>query len=420
MTYESVRGMRDILPEEAPLWTFLEEQIREIARRFNYREIRPPIVEHTELFSRGIGEATDIVNKEMYTFPDKKGRSLTLRPEATASVARAYLEHGLHVKEPFQKLLYIGPMFRYEKPQKGRYRQHYQFGVEALGSLDPALDVEVIHLAWTVMDALGLTGLSLRLNSIGCAKDRESYRQALRDHFNDRIEAMCQDCRRRYEENPLRILDCKEESCQEHIQTAPGSAEYLCPACAEHFERVRTYLDALSLPHEMDARLVRGLDYYTRTVFELVSKDLGAQNSLLGGGRYDDLIEMLGGPSTPGVGFAAGMDRLVLVLQEQTAVPVPKRPLDLFFVTLGEEGHAFAVDLARSLRQQGVSVDLDYRDRSLRKQMEYANQIEARFLLVLGGDEVSSKKGRLRNMTSGEEREIELSAESIAKITLER
>jgi len=420
MTHESVRGMRDILPEEAPLWTFLEEQIREIARRFNYREIRPPIVEHTELFSRGIGEATDIVNKEMYTFPDKKGRSLTLRPEATASVARAYLEHGLHVKEPFQKLLYIGPMFRYEKPQKGRYRQHYQFGVEALGSLDPALDVEVIHLAWTVMDALGLTGLSLRLNSIGCAKDRESYRQALRDHFNDRIEAMCQDCRRRYEENPLRILDCKEESCQAHIQTAPGSAEYLCPACAEHFERVQTYLDALSLAYEMDARLVRGLDYYTRTVFELVSKDLGAQNSLLGGGRYDDLIEMLGGPSTPGVGFAAGMDRLVLVLQEQTAVPVPKRPLDLFFVTLGEAGHAFAVDLARSLRQQGVSVDLDYRDRSLRKQMEYANQIEARYLLVLGGDEVSSKKGRLRNMTSGEEREIELSAESIAKITLER
>ena len=420
MTYESVRGMRDILPEETPLWTFLEEQIREIAHRFNYREIRPPIVEYTELFSRGIGETTDVVNKEMYTFPDKKGRSLTLRPEATVSVARAYLEHGLYVKEPFQKLLYIGPMFRYEKPQKGRYRQHYQFGVEALGSLDPALDVEVIHLAWMVMDALGLTGLSLRLNSIGCTKDRESYRQALRDHFCDRIEAMCADCRRRYEENPLRILDCKEDRCQAHIQTAPRSVEYLCPTCSEHFERVRTYLDALSLAYEIDARLVRGLDYYTRTVFELVSKDLGAQNSLLGGGRYDDLIEMLGGPSTPGVGFAAGMDRLTLVLQEQTAFPVPKRPLDLFFVTLGEAGHAFAVDLARSLRQQGVSIDLDYRDRSLRKQMEYANQIEARFLLVLGGDEVSSKEGQLRNMTSGEEQEIELAAQPIAKIILGR
>ena len=415
MSYESVRGMRDILPEETPLWTHLEAQIREIARRFNYREIRPPIVEHTELFSRGIGEATDVVNKEMYTFPDKKGRSLTLRPEATASVARAYLEHGLHVSEPFQKLLYLGPMFRYEKPQKGRYRQHYQFGVEALGSLDPALDVEVIHLAWTVMDILGLTGLSLRLNSIGCAQDRETYRQALQDHFRGRIEAMCADCQRRYEENPLRILDCKEKPCQAHIETAPGSIEHLCPACTEHFERVRAYLDALSLAYEIDARLVRGLDYYTRTVFELVSVDLGAQNSLLGGGRYDDLIEMLGGPSTPGVGFAAGMDRLVLVLQEQTTANGETRPLDLFFVTLGEAGHAFAVDLAHAVRREGIAVDLDYRERSLRKQMEYANQIEARFLLVLGDDEVASKRGRLRNMASGEEREVELSAGSISK-----
>jgi histidyl-tRNA synthetase len=420
MTYESVRGMRDILPEETPFWMFLEEQVRDIARRFNYREIRLPIVEHTELFSRGIGEATDVVNKEMYTFSDKKGRSLTLRPEATASVARAYLEHGLYVQDPFQKLLYIGPMFRYEKPQKGRYRQHHQFGVEAIGSLDPALDVEVIHLAWTVMAALGLTNLSLRLNSIGCAKDRTLYRKALRDYFCDRIASMCEDCQRRYEENPLRILDCKEEACQPHIRSAPGSVEHLCPTCAEHFEHVRSYLERLSLAYKIDARLVRGLDYYTRTVFELVSKDLGAQNALLGGGRYDDLIEMLGGPSTPGVGFAAGIDRLIIVLQKQASTRVEPKSLDLFFVTLGEEGHAFAVELARSLRQHGVAVDLDYRDRSLRKQLEYANEINACYLLVLGNDELVSGRGRLKEMSSGEELEVELSAESISKTILGR
>ena len=414
MTYESVRGMRDILPEEVPYWTLLEDTVRAIARRFNYREIRPPLVEHTELFSRGIGETTDVVNKEMYTFTDKKGRSLTLRPEATASVVRAYVEHGLYMNEPFQKLFYIGPMFRYDKPQKGRSRQFHQYGVEAIGSLDPSLDVEVIDLAWALMDSLGLTGLSLRLNSIGCATDRKQYREVLREYFADRIADMCEDCQRRYEENPLRILDCKVEHCQPSINDSPGSADHLCSDCEDHFAQVRQFLEALGLSYEIDSRLVRGLDYYTRTVFELVSKDLGAQDALLGGGRYDDLAEMLGGPPTPGIGFAGGMERLILVLRERTPVLQDRERLDLFFVTLGEAGRGLAVDLAKKLRQQGISVDLDYRARALRKQMSYADQLGVRYLLVFGNDEVATKKGKLKEMDSGQEREVTLTPEDIS------
>ncbi len=414
MTYESVRGMRDILPEEVPYWTLLEDTVREIARRFNYREIRPPLVEHTELFSRGIGEATDVVNKEMYTFSDKKGRSLTLRPEATASVIRAYVDHGLYMSEPFQKLFYIGPMFRYDKPQKGRSRQFHQYGVEAIGSLDSSLDVEVIDLAWALMETLGVTGLSLRLNSIGCAADRERYREVLRGYFSDRIGTMCEDCKRRYEENPLRILDCKVELCQPAIDDSPGSADHLCPDCADHFERVRRILDDQGLSYEIDRRLVRGLDYYTRTVFELISEDLGAQDALLGGGRYDDLAEMLGGPSTPGIGFAGGMERLILILKEQTNACGDRRRLDLFFATLGEAGRALALNLAKALREQGISVDLDYRIRALRKQMSYADQLGAQYLLVFGDDEVSTKKGKLKEMDSGQEREVTLTPEDIS------
>lgn len=416
MAYESVRGMRDILPEETGYWTFLEEAVREVARRFNYREIRPPLVEHTALFSRGIGEATDVVTKEMYTFPDKKGRSLTLRPEATASVVRAYVEHGLHATEPFQKLYYIGPMFRYEKPQKGRSRQFHQYGVEAIGSLDPALDVEVIALAWELMDSLGLTGLSLRLNSIGCAADRAHYREVLREYFTPRIGSMCEDCQRRYEENPLRILDCKNTICQSHIEGAPGSADHLCKDCAEHFASVKEYLDRLGLSYAIDPRLVRGLDYYTRTVFELVSKDLGAQDALLGGGRYDDLVEMLGGPSTPAVGFAGGMERLILVLKGRMDTSQNQMRLDLFLATLGEEGRALALELAKGLRSCGVSVDLDYRGRTLRKQMAQANRLKTRYLLVLGDDEATSRKGKLKEMDTGEETEVMLTTKEIEQV----
>ena len=414
MTYETVRGMRDILPEEVGPWTSLEAHVREVARRYNYREIRPPIVEYTELFSRGIGEATDVVGKEMFTFPDKKGRSLTLRPEATASVVRAYVEHGLYAKEPFQKLFYIGPMFRYEKPQKGRSRQFHQYGIEAIGSLDPALDVEVIEVAWALMGSLGLGGLSLRLNSIGCAKDRERYREVLRAHLSSRIATMCEDCQRRYLENPLRILDCKEPRCQGAIESAPGSSEHLCPDCASHFALVKGLLEERTLSYRIDGRLVRGLDYYTRTVFELISEDLGAQDALLGGGRYDDLVERLGGPPTPGVGFAGGMDRLVLVLTERAKTISRSERLDLFLVALGDDGRRAALDLARAIRSAGVSVDLDYRGRPLRKQMAYADSLGSRTVLVLGESEASSGRGRLKDMDSREEEDVPLTAEGIS------
>ena len=414
MKHERVRGMYDILPDDIGWWRLAEQVMIETARRYNYQEIRFPIVEYTELFARGMGEATDIVGKEMYTFPDRKNRSLTLRPEGTASVVRAYLNQGWQTQAPFQKLFYIGPMFRYEKPQKGRCRQFHQFGIEVLGSLDPSLDAEVISFAWSMMDQLGIGGLCLRLNSIGCAKDRETFREVLRTHFAPSIDQMCTDCKRRIDENPLRILDCKESQCQASIEAAPGSYDHLCQECADHFAEVRGLLDLLGLDYEIDPRLVRGIDYYTRTVFELMSRDLGSQDTLLGGGRYDGLVETFGGPSIPGLGFAGGFERLVIILQEREDAKLEAAGLELFLATLGEEGRRYAFALAEQLRRGGVSVDIDHRGRALRKQLTLANQLHARHLLVIGEDEATSKIGRIKHMDSGEETEISLEAESIA------
>jgi histidyl-tRNA synthetase len=407
--------MYDILPDEIPWWRLVEEAVREIARRYHYHEVRFPVVEPTELFSRGIGESTDVVAKEMYTFPDRKGRSLTLRPEGTASVARLYLTHGLAAKAPFQKLFYVGPMFRYEKPQKGRNRQFHQYGIEVLGALDPVVDAEVIGFAWSLMEHLGLGGLRLRLNSIGCAEDRAAYREILREFFASSADRMCADCRRRLLENPLRILDCKEETCQPFIAGAPGSMDSLCPECAGHFAAVRQWLDRLGLRYDIDPRLVRGLDYYTRTVFELVSSDLGAQDTLLGGGRYDGLIEMLGGPSTPGIGFAGGFERLVLALQERGRTPSTER-LDLYLVPFGDEGRRAGLALAEALRRRGVSVDLDMRGRSLRKQLETANEQNARRVLVLGDEEARTGRGKMKEMDTGVERESSLDVDALIAI----
>ena len=414
MKYERIRGMYDILPDEIGWWRMAERAMIETARRYNYREIRFPIVEYTELFARGMGEATDIVGKEMYTFPDRKDRSLTLRPEGTASVVRAYLNQGWQTQAPFQKLFYIGPMFRYEKPQKGRCRQFHQFGVEALGSLDPSLDAEVISFAWSMMDQLGIGGLRLRLNSIGCAEDREKFREVLRTHFAPSVDRMCADCNRRIDENPLRILDCKETQCQATIETAPGSADHLCKDCADHFAEVRNLLDLLGLDYQIDPRLVRGIDYYTRTVFELMSVDLGSQDTLLGGGRYDGLVETFGGPSIPGLGFAGGFERLVIILQERADAKLKEEDLDLFLATLGGEGRRYAFTLAEQLRRSGVSVDIDHRNRGLRKQLTLANQLHARHLLVIGEDEATSNTGKIKRMDSGKEVEITLAADTIA------
>ncbi|MCI2426354.1 histidine--tRNA ligase [Candidatus Acetothermia bacterium] len=413
MKYRSVRGMNDILPAVISQWQVVEEKIRELMTRYRYHEIRLPLLEYTELFKRSIGEDSDLVGKEMYTFSDKRGRSLTLRPEATASVVRAYLEHNIDTKEPLQKLYYLGPMFRYEKPQKGRSRQFHQYGVEAIGSLDPALDVEVIDIAWALLEELGLSGLSLRLNSIGCRADFKGYRQKLKEYFATRLASICENCRQRYQTNPLRILDCKKEECRLHIQSAPASVDYLCSECSRHFSAVRNYLNQLNLTYVIDPHLVRGFDYYTRTVFELISSHLGAQDSLLGGGRYDDLVELLGGPSTPAVGFAGGMERLILVLKEAKGrVDRMARP-DLFIAALGNESRSLVISLAQQLRRQNISLDIDYRSRSLRKQMTYANQINAQHLIVIGPDELASGIGNIKEMDSGRERKISLTVEGI-------
>lgn len=409
MKLESVRGMRDILPEEAALWQRLEGEIRALFALYGYKEIRPPVVEPAELFARGVGEATDIVHKEMYVFPDKKGQRLALRPEATASVVRAYIEHGLYAKGDLAKLYYLGPMFRYEKPQKGRQRQFHQYGVEALGSLDPALDAEVIDLAWHLMERVGLSreGLFLRLNSIGCREDRPAYREALRAHFSARREELCADCQRRLAENPLRILDCKEPQCQEAIAAAPKSLDYLCPSCRAHFEELLSLLGDLGLAYTLDPRLVRGIDYYTRTVFELCSRELGAQDALLGGGRYDDLVEVLGGPPTPGVGFAGGMERLVLVLSQRQPLDAAAPDLDAYVVPIGAEARRKALGLLAQLRRRGVAADLDYLGRSLRKAMSVAAR-RARYALFLGPDELAQGRLTLKDLRTGQSSSLPL------------
>lgn len=408
MRVESVRGMRDILPEESGLWQRLEGEIRAIFSLYGYQEIRLPLVELAELFSRGVGEATDIVHKEMYVFPDKKGQMLALRPEATAQVVRAYIEHGLYAKGDLVKVYYLGPMFRYEKPQKGRQRQFHQYGVEALGSLSPALDAEVIDLAGHLMERIGLPRetLFLRVNSIGCREDRPAYREALRAHFAQHKDELCPDCLRRLAENPLRILDCKEPGCQGPIALAPTSLDFLCSTCREHFHEVLGLLGDLGLAYELDPRLVRGIDYYTRTVFELCSRELGAQDAILGGGRYDDLVEALGGPTTPGVGFAGGMERLILVFS-QCAGADHAPDLDLFVVPIGKEGERKAVGVLASLRRKGVAADLDYMGRSLRKAMSVAGR-RARYALLLGPDELSQNAANLKNLQTGESFSIPL------------
>ncbi|MCR4391877.1 MAG: histidine--tRNA ligase [Candidatus Acetothermia bacterium] len=422
MKVESVRGMRDILPEETPFWQRVEAEIRAAFALYGYREIRPPLVELAALFSRGVGETTDVVHKEMYVFPDKKGLELALRPEATASVVRAYVEHGLYAKGDLAKLYYIGPMFRYEKPQKGRQRQFHQYGVEALGSLDPALDAEVIDLASFLMERLGLRreGLFLRLNSIGCARDRVGYREALRQHFLPRASELCADCQRRLAENPMRILDCKQPQCQPAIRSAPKSVDHLCDACRHHFQQVREHLDALALRYELDHTLVRGFDYYTRTVFELCSRELGAQDALLGGGRYDDLVELLGGPATPGVGFAGGMERLVLVLQAQRGEEKDATPeLACCVVPIGDEAQRKAIELLAQLRRAGVSADMEYMGRSLRKAMQVAGR-RARYALIVGPEELEQGQAKVKDLTTGEQRLLELQEFSAAPEVLRR
>ena len=399
---KAVKGTRDILPPSSEVWNHVEAAAREVFRRYNYQEIRTPILEETALFARGVGEETDIVSKEMYTFEDRDGSSLTLRPEATASVMRAYIEHRLDQKPGVQKLYYIGPMFRRERPQKGRYRQFYQIGAEAIGSESPAIDVEVIEMVVDVLRAAGLSGFKLLLNSVGDPNCRPQYVALLRESLKDVAPRLCGDCQRRSVTNPLRVLDCKVPEDQPLIDALPSIQDHLCEACQKHFNEVCRMLGERGIAYEIRPRMVRGLDYYMRTTFEIVHGALGAQNSVLGGGRYDGLAEALGSRvHAPGIGFSIGEDRLVMTVEEEN--PGRHEPrLDIYIAAMGSEAQRHSAALARELREAGFSVELGI-DAKLKRSLELANKMGARFALIVGDNEIAAGQYALKNMASGEQ-----------------
>lgn len=404
MKFQSIRGVKDILPGEIETVQRLEAAARSVFESFGFSEIRVPIFEVTELFARGIGATTDIVEKEMYTFEDRDGKKITLRPEGTAPVVRAYIEHQLNLKAPVTKLYYLGPMFRHERPQAGRYRQFYQVGVEALGTDRPAMDVEVLAMLMAVLQNVAVTEVQLEVNSLGDAACRPHYRKTLKAYFRTHLAELCEDCRRRYETNPMRILDCKKEGCRAVTAKAPSPLDHLCAECLAHFQQVKDGLNRLKIPFVVNERLVRGLDYYTRTSFEVTSTKLGAQNAVAAGGRYDGLVEELGGPPTPGIGFAMGVERIA-TLMERIETPKP----DLFFALLGEEAVREMLPVIVRLRGQGVRVEMDYSGGGLKKQMGLSDKLGARFTLIVGENELKSGKAIMRNMSDKSQTDLPLS-----------
>jgi len=406
MLYRAPRGTADILPKEQAYWRYIEQKVAHIAHLYGYERIDDPAFEDTKLFARSVGEDTDIVKKEMYTFEDRGGNLLTLRPEGTAPVCRAYLEHGLQNLPQPVKLYYIASIFRYERPQAGRYRQHYQFGFEAIGDADPALDAEVIDMAWQFFLSVNLRHLSLQLNSIGCKNCRPNYIAALKDYYAKYTRDLCSDCKTRLKRNPLRLLDCKKPSCQQIAGSAPRSIDYLCPECAEHFSRLKRYLELLNLPFVVNHHLVRGLDYYTRTVFEIQPEAGGAQSTIVGGGRYDDLIEELGGKPTPAIGFAAGFERIILHLKKQkVAIPPLPKP-QVFIAYLGDAARDEAIKLASSLRRAGIGVIEAVGSKSLKAQLRQANNLGVHYAVIIGEQEVKTGTVILRDMTTAEQKTI--------------
>lgn len=408
MIIQVPKGTQDILPDDAPKWYYIENKIREVLTKYGYQEIRTPAFEYTELFIRGIGESTDIVTKEMFTFPDRKERSLTLRPEGTAPVVRAYLENNMDRASKVVKLFYIGSMFRCEKPQAGRFRQFNQFGIEVIGTKSPEVDVEVIIVALEIYEKLGLKNLEIVINSVGCKKCRVDYIQKLKKFLINKKDLLCSECVERYEKNPLRVFDCKKDSCQKIIETAPMITENLCPECKLHFEEVKSHLDDFKIKYHLDHKLVRGLDYYTKTAFEIVCKGLGAQNAIAGGGRYDDLVEELGGKPTPGVGFAAGIERMIMVMNQQKINWPKPKCIDIFIVKVSAENKDTAFRLLQKIRNSGLSADLDYSDGSLKSQMRIANKIGARYTVIIGEEELSKDMVTLRNMQTKEQKKVKL------------
>lgn len=408
-SYQRPPGTLDILPEEQPYWNRLRTHTKHLAEQAGFERLDTPIFEATEVFARGIGEGTDVVDKEMYTFKDKGGRELTLRPEFTAGVVRAYIENGLHVEVKPQKLYSIGPTFRYDRPQAGRYRQFTQFNAEILGEQDPAADLEIMTLVWDIYAGLGFPDLEFQLNSTGCPRCRPEYVEALKSYYEEQAEETCEDCRRRLERSPLRVLDCKAEQCQPIIEEAPRIVDYLCDECREHFASLREYLDLLDRRYVLNHRLVRGLDYYTKTVFEVWASGIGAQSALCGGGRYDGLAELLGGPETPGVGVAIGLERIVIMMKELGVEPPAPQTPEIFLAYLGDTPRKRSLELMDELRRAGVGVYLAMgRGRGLRSQLREADKRAVRYTVILGENELKGGKATVRDMKSGDQLDVDL------------
>ncbi len=405
MSITGIKGMNDILPGEIETWQFLEQQAREVFGTYGFSEIRTPVPEKTELFCRSIGETTDIVEKEMYTFEDKSDNSITLRPEGTAPVMRAFIQNKLFNLDAVTKLYYMGPMFRYERPQKGRYRQFHQIGVEALGVEDAKIDAQILAMLHSFFERAGIDSVSLQVNSLGCPDCRPNYRQQLIQYLEARLDVLCEECQRRYTKNPLRVLDCKSAGCKEATQDAPAIIDHLCDRCDEHFAQVQKYLNSLEIPFSVNARMVRGLDYYVRTTFEMVTDKLGSQNAVAAGGRYDGLVESLGGPALPGIGFAIGLERLVLMKGEDKIVPTSPQ---LFVAALGDAAADYAFVLMARLQAKGIRAEMDFQGKSLKAQMRRADKLKADYVLILGDDEISSGQAQLKEMASGEQTPVVL------------
>lgn len=403
------KGTKDVLPQESYKWHYVESIMREVCEQFNFKEIRVPSFEHTELFLRSVGDTTDIVNKEMYTFLDKGNRSITLKPEGTAGVARAFLQNNLSQGAMPVKMYYLNsPVFRYERPQAGRLREHHQFGIEMYGSNSPYADVEVIMLAKSLLQKIGIKSLELKLNSIGCPKCRPVHNNKLKEYLASNVDNMCGTCKDRFERNPLRILDCKVEGCKEIVKGAPRTIDYLCDECNDHFEVLKGTLESLDMSFTIDPLLVRGLDYYSKTVFEFVTDTIGSQGTVCGGGRYDNLIEEIGGKPMPGIGFGMGMERLLMTI-ESAGIEIPKAPdIDIYIATATNSAKPFAMSLAKSVRDNGLVAEVDFVDRSLKAQMKYADKIDCRYVAIIGDDEIESGLVKVRSMKNGEQEEINI------------
>ena len=408
MLIKKPKGTKDILPEEVYKWKYIENAFSNLCSIFGYKQIRTPVFEYTELFQRGVGESTDIVQKEMYTFTDKGGRSITLRPEGTAGIVRSYIENGMDSYQKPIKLFYNVSAYRYENVQKGRYREFNQMGVEVFGAKSPDIDVEIIGMIQRFLDEIGIENVKLNINNIGCPKCREKYNQKLKEYVKPHLDKMCSDCQKRYEKNPLRIIDCKIESCKKITKNAPALLDYICDECSKHFEGVKSGLENIGVEYYVDKNIVRGLDYYTKTVFEFVSDNVGTQGTICAGGRYDDLIKQCGGPQTPGIGFAIGTERLLMEIENSKFTIPEDEPIDVFIASIGKKADLYAEKMVFELRNMGIRAEKDLMERSLKAQLKYAGKINCRYYLVFGENEISSKKAVIKNMITKNEKEIKI------------